>query len=54
MTFKFQKLPCINNASYLGYDEYDESILKGSIVVCHLRKFQGTMDEAILVRFVFS
>jgi len=39
MTFKFQKLPCINNVSYLGYDEYGESILVGNIVVCHLRKF---------------
>ena len=39
MTFKFQKLPCINNVSYLGYDEYGESILVGSIGVCHLRKF---------------
>jgi len=24
MTFKFQKQSCINNVSYLGYDEYDK------------------------------
>jgi len=53
MTFKFQKLTCINNVSYLGYDEYGESILVGNIVVGHLRKFQGATYQSILARFAF-
>ena len=38
MKLKFQKLPYINNVSYLGYDEYGESILVGTIVMCYLKK----------------
>jgi len=54
MKFKFQKLPCINNVSYLGYDEYGESILMENIVVYHLRKFQSATCQSIFVRFTFS